>query len=140
MFSCCTPPRLQFFRFEGRIPLIVVAVVDALHIDLSAIHIIGECVFQKVFDFNIFYRAALHCKKIIFFIHLAPINDLMKFGFENEVELNAGAAPVALPKGVGDIHFHILLDDFIKSRLRHFINIFKWRFKVHQRSKTEVAF
>ena len=93
-----------------------------------------------MFDFNIFYRAALHGKKIIFLINPAPINDLVKFGFENEVEPNTGAAPVSFSERMGDIHFHILLDDFIKRGLRHFINVGKCRFKVHQRRKTEVAF
>ena len=34
-------------QLEGCVTLVIIAVVDALHIDLSAIHIIGECVFQK---------------------------------------------------------------------------------------------
>ena len=39
------PLFLQFFRLKGRITLIVVAVVDAFHIDLTAIYFIGQCRF-----------------------------------------------------------------------------------------------
>src|SRR5574344_2791165 len=45
------PHFLQFFRLKGRITLIVVAVVDAFHIDLTAIDVIGKGSLQDMLDF-----------------------------------------------------------------------------------------
>ena len=60
------------------------------------------------FDFHIFNRAALHSEQIIFFINLAPINNLADFVFQDMVEPNAGAATVTLTERVGNVHLNIL--------------------------------
>ena len=49
--------------------------------------------------FSIFNRAALHSDKIIFFIRLAPVNNFVQLGFENQIQRNAGTAAVTLRKG-----------------------------------------
>ena len=102
--------------------------VDAFHIDFTAVDVIGQGSFQDMLDFDILNGATLHSEKIIFLIHLAPVNDLVKLGFENKVEPNTSTAPITFSEGVGDIHFYVLLDDLIESRLRHFINVSNSRF------------
>ncbi len=82
--------------------------VDAFHIDFTAIHVIRKSSLQEMLDFDILNWATLHSEKIIFLIHLAPVNDFVKLSLENEVEPNTSAAPIAFSEGVGDIHFHIL--------------------------------
>ena len=96
-------------------------------------------IFEDMLDFDILNGATLHSEKIIFFIDFAPVNDLVKLGFENQIQPNTSAAPISFSEGVGDIHFHILFDDLIKRGLGHFINVSKRRFKIHQGSETEVA-
>ena len=63
----------------------------------------------------------------------------MQLGFQQQIQPDACTAPVAFTEGVGDVHLHILLNDLIKSGLRHLFNIRKRCFQVHHRSKTEVA-
>ena len=55
------------------------------------------------------------------------------------VEPDAGAAPIALPKGVGNIHFHIFFDDLVKSGLRHPVDVGQCRLQIDQRRKAEIA-
>ena len=52
---------------------VIVAVVDAFPIDFTAIDIIGQGGLEDMLDFDILNGATLHSKKIIFFIHLAPV-------------------------------------------------------------------
>ena len=42
VFNFITIPILQFFRLEGCVAFVVVAVVDTFYIDLSAIHIVSQ--------------------------------------------------------------------------------------------------
>ena len=58
--SMCTSFLAQIFRLEGRIPLIVVAVVDAFHVDLAAIDLVGQSRFQQNLDLHVLDGAALH--------------------------------------------------------------------------------
>ena len=69
--------------------------VDAFHIDFTAIDVIGQSSLQDMLDFDILNGAALHSEMIIFLFNLAPVNNLVKLGFENEVEPNTSAAPVS---------------------------------------------
>ena len=55
------------------------------------------------------------------------------------VKPNAGAAPIALPKGVGNIHFHIFFDDLVKGELGHLVDVGQCCFQIHQRRKAEIA-
>ena len=55
------------------------------------------------------------------------------------VKPNAGAAPIALPKGVGNIHFHIFFDDLVKSGLWHLVDVGQCRLQIHQRRKAEIT-
>lgn len=55
------------------------------------------------------------------------------------VEPDAGAAPIALPKGVGNIHFHIFFDDLVKSGLRHPVDVGQCRLQIDQRRKAEIT-
>ena len=54
----------QIFRLEGRISLIIVAVVDALHIDLTAIDLVGQSRFQQNLDLHVLDGAALHGQQV----------------------------------------------------------------------------
>lgn len=69
----------QIFRPECRVPFVIVAVVDAVPIHLTAADLIGQCRLQQHLDLHILDGAALHCKEIILFIHLAPVHDLADF-------------------------------------------------------------
>ena len=40
---------------------------------------------------------------------------------------------------MGDIHFHILFDDFVKGGLRHLVDVGQRRLQIHQRRKAEIA-
>ena len=51
---------LQFFRLERRISLVIIAVVDALHKNLAAVHFAGKSVFQQHLDLYVLNGAALH--------------------------------------------------------------------------------
>jgi len=55
------------------------------------------------------------------------------------VKPNAGAAPIALPKGVGNIHFHIFFDHLVKSGLWHLVDVGQCRLQIDQRRKAEIA-
>lgn len=108
---------LQFFRFEDPVTFVVVAMVDAFHIDFTAIDVIGQSSLEDMLDFNILDGTTLHREKKIFFTHPAPVNDLVKLGFETQIQPNTSAAPISFSEGVGDIHFHVLFHDLIKSGL-----------------------
>ena len=56
----------QFFRFKGRITFIIIAVIDTFHINFPTVNIIRQGIFQQIFDFNIFNRAAFHCEQVVF--------------------------------------------------------------------------
>ena len=100
---------LQFFRFEGVIAFIIVAVVDSLHEHLSIIDLIGQRDFQQVFDLYIFDGAALHRQQIILLVDFAPIDDHSQFLFQHQVEPDTCCSAIALAEWVGHIHFHIFL-------------------------------
>ena len=106
---------LQIFRLKGCIALIIIAVVDAFHIDLTAIDFVGQGIFQNILYFNIFNRTALHSEQIVLFINLAPIDNLAEFLFENAIKPNACASAVALTERVGNIHFHIFFYNLVKG-------------------------
>ena len=55
------------------------------------------------------------------------------------VKPDAGAAPITLPEGVGNIHFHIFFDDLVKGGLRHLVDVGQRCFQIHQRCKAEIA-
>lgn len=76
---------------------------------------------------------------MVLFVHLASVNNLVKLGFQNQIQPNSSTASVSFSKGMHSIHFHILLDDLIKSGLRHLVNVLNRRLQIHHRCKTEVA-
>ena len=114
--------------------------VDAFHIDFAVIDFFGQSSVQQRFYLHILDRAALHCKKVIFFIHPAPVDDLMQFFFQNSIQPDSGASAIALPKRMRHIHLHILLDDLIERRLRHRVDAFQCRTQIHHRCKAEISF
>ena len=59
--------------------------VDALHIDLAAMDIVGQGVFQDMLDLDILNWAALHCQQIVLFINLTPIDHLADLLLENAI-------------------------------------------------------
>lgn len=62
-FACnhsTVPFSLQFFRLKCRISLVIIAVVDALHKNLAAVHVVGKSVFQQHLDLYVLNGAALH--------------------------------------------------------------------------------
>lgn len=77
--------------------------VNAFHIDFAAIDVRGQSSLQNMLDFNILNGATLHSEKIIFLINPAPVNDLVKFSLENQIQPNTSAAPISFSEGVGDI-------------------------------------
>ena len=58
----CLHIPLKFFGFEGGITFIIIAVVNAFHIDFAAVDFIGECRFENMLDFNIANWAAAFCR------------------------------------------------------------------------------
>ena len=52
----------QIFCLKCSIAFIVVTMINALHIDLPAIDLIRQSIFQKIFDLDVFDRTALHCE------------------------------------------------------------------------------
>ena len=113
--------------------------VDALHIDVPAVDLVRKRVLQNVLDLRVPDRTAFHRQQIILFIHAAPVDHLVQLDFQQMIQPDAGAAPVALTEGVGNVHLHIFLDDLIERGLRHLFNIGEGRFQVHHRSETEIA-
>ena len=113
--------------------------IYAFHIDLTVIDLIGEGIFEKIFNLNIPDRAALHGKKIILLADLAPVNHHADALFQHEVKPDPCASAVALPEWVGNVHLNIFLNDFIKGGLRHFVNVGQGCLQVHQWRKTEIA-
>ena len=105
--------QLQLFRLESRIAFVVIALINASRINFSAVDIVSQSSFEYIFNLNISDGAALHSKKIIIFFHLAPINDHMKFSFENEIQPNSSNASIAFPEGGGRYSF---LHTFLRSR------------------------
>ena len=81
------------------IAFVVVTGVDAFHIDFAVIDFFGQSSVQQRFYLHILDRAALHRKKVIFFIHPAPVDDLMQFFFQNSIQPDSGASAIALPNG-----------------------------------------
>ena len=69
-------------------------------------------------DLNVADGTALHGQQIILFIYLAPANALFQFNFQNVVKPDAGTAAISLSEWMRNIHFDILLNDFIESQLR----------------------
>ena len=55
------------------------------------------------------------------------------------VQPNAGAAAIAFPEGVGNVHLHILFDDLIKGGLGHPVDAFQSRSQIHDRCEPEIA-
>ena len=89
--------------------------VDAFHIDLAAIDLVGQSRLQQHLDLHVLDGAALHGQQVVLLIDTAPIHHLPDAGFQHLVKPQAGAAAVALSERVGDIHLHILLDDLVKG-------------------------
>ena len=46
---------------------------------------------------------------------------------------------LSIPKGMGNIHFHIFFDDLVKSGLRHLVDVGQCRLQIDQRCKAEIA-
>ena len=90
---------LQIFRPKDVIALIMIACVDALHIDQPVCDPVCEGCTEQGFDLHVLDGAALHGKEIIALIHPAPVNDLMQLLFQDAVQPDAGAAAIALPEG-----------------------------------------
>ena len=49
-----TPPRLQILNPIFTIAFVVIAHVDAFHVQRTVVDLIGQGAFEKVFDFQIF--------------------------------------------------------------------------------------
>ena len=130
---------LQFCCPKDVIALIMIACVDALHIDQPVCDPVCEGCTEQGFDLHVLDGAALHGKEIIALIHTAPVDDLMQLLFQDAVQPDAGAAAVAFPEGMGHIHLHILLDDLIKGGLRHPVDAFQSRSQIHDRCEPEIA-
>ena len=60
--------------------------------------------------------------------------------FQHEVEPDAGTASVAFHKGVSDIHFHVLVDDFLEGGLRHIFDIWQNCVEIESIGERETAF
>ena len=131
--------RSHAFSLESGISLVVVAVVDALYIDLTAGYLVGQCRLQKHLDLNISDGAALHREEVVLLIDLAPVNNHADLAFQHMIKPDAGTATIALSERMGDIHLHIFFDDFIKISLRHRVNAGQCRIKIHQGSKSKTA-
>ena len=56
----CTSFLAQIYRLEGRAPLVIIALVDAVPIYLTAAHLVGQCRLQQYLDLHILDGAALH--------------------------------------------------------------------------------
>ena len=124
-FSFSTLNLQKFVRLKRCVALIIIAVVNAFHVHLTAVNFIGQCVFQDIFYLDIPYGTALHCKQIIFRVNLAPVDNLADFRFLHMVKPDSCTATVALSEWVRNVHFDILFYNLIKIALRHFINIFQ---------------
>ena len=94
--------------------------INALHIDFTAIDVIGQGSLENMLDLNIPNGAALHSKQIVLLVHLAPIHHHTDFLFEDAVQPNPHASAVALPEGVRNIHFYILFYDLVEGGLGYF--------------------
>ena len=51
---------LQRLRLEFAIAFVVITDIDALHIKAAVVDFYGQRLFEQEFDFQVFYRAALH--------------------------------------------------------------------------------
>ena len=74
------------------VAFVVVAGVDAFHIDLAVIDLFGQGGAQQGLYLHILDRAALHRKEIVPLIDAAPVDDLMQLLFEDGIQPDAGAA------------------------------------------------
>ena len=63
----------------------------------------------------------------------------MQLLFQDAVQPNAGAAAIAFPEGVSNVHLHILFDDLIKGGLGHPVDAFQRRSQIHDRCEPEIA-
>ena len=112
--------RLHYIRCLVKIiTFIVIAGIYALHINFPVIDLVGQGCFQKCFDLQGPDRTAFHCHQIVLLIHLAPVNDLTEFLFQNCVKLEPGASAVAFPERVSCVHLHMLFNNLVKGGLRH---------------------
>lgn len=83
--------------------------------------------------------AFAHGSKIVVLVNLTPVHAPLERSFEHEVEPDVCAAPIALHKGVGDVHLHILVDNFIKGGFRHSFDGAERSREVHTVGKDEAA-
>ena len=81
-----------------------------------------------------------HCVEVVSFVDFAPIDAAFERPLQHEVEPDARGATVAFHKWVGDVHFDVLVDDFVKCRFRHSLDHWKRRSKVLRIGECEPVF
>jgi hypothetical protein len=74
--------------------------VEPFPINLTATYVVSQIVLEQVFAFDVLNQTSFHCQQVVFFINLAPIDDLTEFFLEDEVEQNTSATPISFSEGV----------------------------------------
>ena len=100
--------------------------VDAFHIDLTAVDFVGQGIFQNILYFDIFNRTALHSEQIVLFIDFAPINNLAELLFENGILDNLPAGKFST---LQTIHKYLFGDIYDFAGELRTVNISKGNFR-----------
>ena len=101
--------------------------------------LIGQRGFEERFQGRAVDDAPAHGVEIRLLIDLAPVNALLQTALEHQIKPDAGAASVALHEGVGDVHFHILVDYLVEAGLRHTLDGGQDRGKMQRVGEGETA-
>ena len=73
----------KVFCLKGCIPLIIVAMVNAFHVNFTATYVIGQCSLQDMLDLNILNGTTLHSEEIMsdykYYTPVALFEALLKY-------------------------------------------------------------
>lgn len=107
------------FLFLLLIPLIVIALFDALDNHFSVFCVFGQVLTEQEAYFEVVDRGAFHGREVLVFVNKLPVDHFAERTLQHHVEPDACSASVALHERVADVHLHVLLDDVFEGVFRH---------------------
>ena len=93
---------------------------------------------DKHTQFQIIDRASFHRLQVTIFVYSLPIYDLLKVLFQDHIQLDTGRTSITFHEGVGDVHFHVFGNNFLKGPLGHFFNSGESFLQIQTISKTKI--
>lgn len=103
-------------RAVSDIAFIKIRLLYALEDDFAIADFVRQMKLKEGAQFQVVDRAAFHCLQIGSPVNVLPVHHTVEVLFQHHVQPDTGGATISFTEGMGDIHLHILGDDFLGEK------------------------